>query len=305
MKLLVGDALRNQLVDRFSTAKNVTILSAYFTLPAAKLLLDYLPLTSQGRVVVRARPQDLLSGATDIKAIRYLFDNGIPCHIHRSLHAKLYVIDNKDGWIGSANFTSNGLKISGYGNVELSTQITISEKELKLVRTIISDSLFISKDILENLEYFVEENVSTLSSCDDEWWEDILDVSNYDLSEGLLITDLPWCNPNSNDNSIEALQHDKDVFKLRNPDKVCSCFKRSKVYKFLYQKLQEEVNSEVYFGTVTEWIHSALKDDMLPYRSEIKDYIFNLYSYIDLYGKIDFIVDRPNYSQRIRLINHE
>jgi phosphatidylserine/phosphatidylglycerophosphate/cardiolipin synthase-like enzyme len=302
MKLLVGDALRSQLISGLASAKNVTILSAYFTLPAARLLLEHLPIASQGRVIVRARPQDLLSGATDVSAIRYLFDNGISCHIHRSLHAKLYVIDNKHGWIGSANFTSNGLKISGYGNVELSTQISVTESELKLVRTIVNDSIFVSKAILERLEAFVEENTSTLAPFCDDWWEDILQVSTYHLSEGLLMTDLPWCNPNSTDNSSEALEHDIDVFKFEDDDRVKACFKRSKIYRFIHQKLQQVETEEVYFGTLTEWIHSALKDDVLPYRSEVKDYVANLYSYLELYGYEDFIIDRPNYSQRIRLI---
>ncbi|HIF9074243.1 phospholipase D-like domain-containing protein [Photobacterium damselae] len=303
MNLLFGDELRDELSTSLSNARSVTILSAYFTLPAIDMLLETLPTTSYGRIVVRARPNDLLSGATDLRAIKKAFDNGIPCHINRGLHAKLYIIDNDFGWVGSSNFTSNGLKISGYGNIELSTRIPITEKELKLVRSIINDSIVITKDIIENLDKFLSDNVEIDGAYDEvDWWDDILSLKSYRFEEGLFVTDLPWCNP-SIKNSHESMNHDNDVFFLKNKDKLLKLFNRSKIYQFLLQKLRLIESREAYFGQITEWIHLALKDDVLPYRSEVKEYVANLFVYIQLYGGQHFIIDRPNYSQRIRLKN--
>lgn len=302
MSLLDGEQLKIELINGFKVARKVTILSAYFTVPAAKLLLEHLSIESSAKVVVRARPGDLLAGSTDLQAIRLLHENGICCHIHRSLHAKLYVIDNKIGFVGSSNFTSNGLKISGYGNLELSTPINITESELSLVNEIVSDSILVTASVLSRLEEFLLLKSHSIESEDSDWWEDVLDIAKYNAKDGLFIADLPWCNIHS-DNLTEALKHDKDIFSFgENINLVKLTFKRSKVYQFLKQKLIESGEVSVYFGQVTEWVHSALKDDTLPYRSEIKIYIANLYSYVEFFGHHDFIVDRPNYSQRITLL---
>ena len=302
MKLILAENLKLILVNEFTSATKVTIISAYLTCSAVKLLLDSLNKEATCRVVVRARPQDILSGATDIRAIRLLYDNGICCHINRSLHAKLYVINNIKAYIGSSNFTSNGLKISSYGNLELSTLIDINLKELELINEIINDSILITNSVLLNLELYVEEKKTIkINDCNDEWWDAVLNINTYNKKLGLFIADLPWCSLDEK-NADEDILHDNDMFSFTAIENIrIKRFISSKIYLFIKYMMKENNLKYVYFGQVTEWVHSSLKDDIVPYRAEIKNYVSNLYTYIAHLAKDEFLVDRPNYSQRITM----
>lgn len=301
--LLLSESLAQHLQATFSDAKEITILSAYVTLPAVDFLFEHAPLGVSIEFVCRARPCDILSGACDVKALKTLHYSGVKCFISRDLHAKLYVVDSRIGYLGSANFTSNGLKLSGYGNIELSVQVDLTAKDVAVIHQIRDDAVEVNREILKALEAYALEDRDEMDI--NEWWEDIIELPSYNASEGLYVNDLPWCNLSHRDNSSESKEHDVDVFKLGEGVRIKSCFEKSKVYQFLLQKLRQAEPNEVYFGTVTAWIHSALKDDILPYRSEIKDYVANLFTYIEHYGQEHFVIDQPNHSQRITLINHD
>lgn len=301
--LLLSESLAEHLKRTFSEAREITILSAYVTLPAVDFLFEHAPLGVGIDFVCRARPSDILNGSCDVKALKTLHYSGVRCFISRDLHAKLYVVDNAIGYLGSANFTSNGLKLAGYGNIELSIQVDLSDKDIALVNQIRNDAIELNNENLKELERYALEAADKMEV--DEWWENIIGQKNYCESEGLYVNDLPWCSLNHTNNSQDSVAHDEDVFKRGNLHRVKSSFMNSKIYQFLLQKLEQEELNEAYFGTVTEWVHSALKDDILPYRSEIKDYVANLYTYIEQHGKEHFVVDQPNYSQRITLVNHD
>ncbi|WP_063649895.1 phospholipase D family protein [Aliivibrio fischeri] len=301
--LLLSEELIINLKNAFDVANNVIILSAYVTKPAVELLLKHTPLGVDIQFICRARPDDILSGSCDLNALKILHYSGVKCFISRELHAKLYVIDKSIAFVGSANFTHSGLKIAGYGNIELSVQIELTSSDLELICQIRNNAIKITSDILKKLEYYVEHFKHEQPLEVDEWWDNILNVSdNYNISDGLYIIDLPWCNLKSTYNTDEAVAHDGDIFKLGNANKTIRSFKMSKIYQFFQKKMTEEGLTEVYYGQVVKWIHSALKDDTVPYRSQVKDYVTNFYSYIEQYGQEHFIVDRPNFSQRIKLV---
>lgn len=302
--LLCSDELSQELRSSFDRAEHITILSAFLTMPAVDFLFESAPLGVDIEVVCRARPQDLVAGACDLHAIRVLHFSGVKCYISRDLHAKLYVIDHEKGFIGSANFTSNGLRLSGYGNLELSTRVQLSQTDKQTIRHIKQDAILIDAEVLKRLEEYINGIETNVECHSDLWWEDVIELAQYHCDDGLYVHDLPWCHLNMS-NTKEAIEHDNDVFGVDLSEDQTLRFKRSKVYQFLLQKFEHEELEEAYFGKVTEWVHSSLKDDTVPYRSEVKDYIANLYSYLEHYGKQDFSVDRPNHSQRIRLITHE
>jgi hypothetical protein len=303
INLLTTSDLTKHLKIAFNNASTVTLISAYLTKPAVDFLFDILPLGVKTVCVVRARPQDLLSGSCDLQAIKILHYSGVRCYINRELHAKLYVVDNYNGFIGSANFTTQGLKLFGIGNFELSTKITLGPSDLALIQNLIDDSVLVTNNILKKLEKFIKEHISERqNTLVDEWWDNILELKPYSTDQGLYVGDLPWCHFDK-ENSSDALEHDKDLFGFSDDDTGVIKFKHSKIYQFLKIRLQETEDKQIYFGTLTELIHSALKDDTLPYRSEVKDYVANVYSYLEKLASDEMKVDRPNHSQRITLIS--
>ena len=309
MNLITTDNLSNELRAQFIEASSIKIMTGYLTLSGAEFLLNSITDDTRVQLVVRARPQDLLSGATDLEAIKLLFNNGVRCHIHRTLHAKLYVIDNKDAFIGSANFTSNGLKLSGYGNFELSTKTTLTDKDNGLIREVFDDSIMVTKRVVKTLEEFISSSSVTpdLASFNNKgWWDELVAPEVQINHDKLYISDLPWINLEQDtstiDKSSENFLHDSDVFGLRiSADLgVKSNFKSSKIFKFLLETLRGKESSEIYFGELTSKIHDALVDEPLPYRSDIKQLVRNLIIYIVFFSNDVLSIDSPRYSSRIR-----
>ncbi|PML61744.1 hypothetical protein BCS98_02560 [Vibrio breoganii] len=299
---LIQDDLFTMLSNSLKNASSLSIVSAYITYTAVESLFNVLPLSVSTRVVVRCRPEDILAGSCDLEALKLLHHYGISCYINQSLHAKLYIVDSDYGYIGSANFTSNGLKLSGYGNLELSTRIDLTSSDINLVNNIFCDSILLTDDILSHLEAFEKSNVDSDQVVDCPTWWDIpciIDENNNSV-EHLYIADLPWINLEDSAPSKDNLAHDIDIFDANGPT-LYKKFATSKIFKFLVENLNKANNQSLYFGELTSLIHSALRDDITPYRSDIKIYAQNLVSYLQSVAKDQIVIDRPSYSQRIAL----
>ena len=60
----------------------------------------------------------------------------------------------------------------------------------------------------------------------------------------------------------------------------------------------------MYFGALSEKLHNALVSDPKPYRRDVKQMLTNLLSLCNQLGMEEIVIDRPNYSQRVKLINY-
>ena len=54
--------------------------------------------------------------------------------------------------------------------------------------------------------------------------------------------------------------------------------------------------------TIYEKLHNALVEDPKPYRREVKELLSNLLSWVEELEMEEIVIDRPNYSQRIRIL---
>lgn len=62
-------------------------------------------------------------------------------------------------------------------------------------------------------------------------------------------------------------------------------------------------NKQIFFGELTQKLHNRTIKDPPPYRRDVKILLANLLSWINLFAK-DFIeIERPNYSQIIKIKN--
>ena len=57
----------------------------------------------------------------------------------------------------------------------------------------------------------------------------------------------------------------------------------------------------MYFGAISEKLHNSLVSDPKPYRKDVKQLLANLLSMIKILNMDEIVIDRPNYSQRVRL----
>ena len=108
-----------KMLDLFEGTDNkIKIISPFISVSIAKKLCD---LVNQNRnikctFITRFYLEDMISKANSIDAIEMMIDAGIEVYALKGLHTKLYLFDNLNGVLGSANFTANGLLT----NIELS-----------------------------------------------------------------------------------------------------------------------------------------------------------------------------------------
>ena len=103
------------------------------------------------------------------------------------------------------------------------------------------------------------------------------------------------------------IKHDLELFGLDknkiDKNKIRQGFSESKVYKWLINLLKKQKNREIYFGNLSSIIHNSLLDDPRPYRKNVKDLQINLYNFLKTLNLEKILLDKPNVSERIKLIN--
>lgn len=70
-------------------------------------------------VLTSWRPDHLLAGASDLDVYPLCRERGWRLYTSDTLHAKLYSVDLKSAWLGSANVTRRALGLAGVGNDEV------------------------------------------------------------------------------------------------------------------------------------------------------------------------------------------
>jgi len=250
-------------------------------------------------LVCRLSTSDVTSGSTDLSALEKALRLGWRvCCLH-SLHAKIYCIDDYHLFVGSANFTARGLKIFGSGNLEACVKVPASPENITFIDGVISSSIEIDLATIEKMRKFCcakEQDKTDL----DSWPEDILSAK-----DGIWVQDFFWCNPIYNNIQSEELTHDLELLGL--PDLEVVPFSkervlRSRCVQWLIGLLKDAPENELYFGAITQSLHSDMKDDPSPYRKEIKGLLQNLLAYAQMFLPEYFEITRPNYSQKVRLL---
>ena len=118
-RLLKSDEIKLILESEFNKCQQITLVSAYVTLPAIEWLVKNVSSSVDVRLVSRLSPRDLLAKSSDFKALELALANGFKLGMLENLHAKLYLLDDRRIFVGSANFTTNGLNLYGEGNLEV------------------------------------------------------------------------------------------------------------------------------------------------------------------------------------------
>lgn len=271
--------------------KSALILSAYFTKPAFEWLSKIEGLNVQ--LVVRASPQDVLSGSCDIEAIRRGLAIGWNVRFISSLHAKAYLIGDQI-IIGSANLTSNGMALHDNGNLELNTVVPSTPQASELLNGIFDQSQEFDTNILDQMEAFVRDMPLERTSIG--WWPDEVIPISLRL---LYCNDLPICGGSTFCNEPWATV--SKMITERRFDESNKALSSSHAYLWLKRKLLENGN-ELYFGKIASMLHKELADNPAPYRSDVKTLLANLLNLIQDVASQQMEVSRPSHSQRVRLL---
>jgi len=297
--ILDGDALRVRLERELSqVTKSVKFISAYITQSGIDWLDTNSPQNADVQIVCRLLPSDVLSGASQLSALKTALEKGYKVACLHSLHAKIYCLDDAKIYAGSANFTNNGLKIYGDGNLEANVQVSANKSNLTFIENIIASATMLHEETLKKMQSCIDLREEQIFF--DRWPEGVLQEK-----EGIWVRDFFWGAPGADQISREHI-HDLEIMGLDSLNHDFSVLKTQvanvRCIRWLLNILKEAENNEMYFGALTQLLHDQLKDDPAPYRKDVKMLLQNMLSYCELYLTDKVEITRPNHSQKIRLL---
>ncbi len=280
--------------------ESFTAISAYCKLPLVEFFDDcILDRALQKRLVVRMRMSDILDGSTDLAIYPFCKEHGWELYFRLDLHGKTYIFDSLKGVVGSANATRSGMNFDGPGNCEMATLVELDQSDQTKIDRVIQDSVRMTDEIFEKMEAAIElvDDGDRVNSSK-QWPDAILNLFSFDCSV-LFTEDFP---------PISTPDHD--------PLETCvylgcslgagfseqrAAFKSMRCFKWLEHLFCRQNSKELYFGAITALLHEALLNEPKPYRKDVKELLANLLSWIVYYECEEFVVDQPNYSQRVIL----
>ncbi len=247
------------------------------------------------RLLIRFRMDDILTGSTDFSVVEYGMKAGWQVYIRFDLHAKTYIVDNKRGLVGSANLTNSGLSICKHGNMEMATLVDVEPKDIEKINKLFDDAILIDDTLLRELKSQIAA-VEAGEQKENHSWDATINTMFNPHVDTLFSYELPEEFTLRNGEYFSFLDETYDG----DNEKFKGLFRWSNAYLWLLSTLKENGGC-LYFGALTEKMHSALISDPKPYRRDVKQMLANLLSLIDRLGMEEIVIDQPNYSQRVIL----
>ena len=301
MSILVSQKILDRISDELSkSTESFLLISAYCKLPLVKYFDTCISnIGIEKKLIVRFRPEDILSGASDLDIYPYCRDNGWKLYFRLDLHAKTYVFDRLRCIIGSANATGSGMNIGGFGNYEMAAVCELAEKDIQALKLLLLGSVEMNDSIYEIMHHAVDVQ-DTVATGLLQWPKKITDMFQPEYSL-LFAEDFPPCvHPrNASDEDLLFL----NISFSAAESQLAEAMKSSKCYLWLLNLLKGEKSQEIYFGALTAALHNTLLNEPKPYRKDVKQLVSNLLTWISDLKIDDLVIDRPGYSQRVRINN--
>jgi len=307
--LLVSDEFYDGVRQTALSAENsIFITSAFIKEKAIEALLQDIPNSVKVEIVGRWRKNDLLMKASDLAVYELCRDNGWKFGIDQNLHGKLYLVDDSDVFLGSANLTQKGMSIGGFGNVEFGARFNAAQLDISRIRAYKnSEVIWVDEPLFELLKKEVDE--AKLDDSDNTqmgWSSDVLDRLETPV-DSLWVNELMFVGPQSlkyPDLDDENTMHDFEMLGLHcdnlGEENITAQFRQTRVYSWL--RYQLNVEESLNFGGLTHRLHNSLFDDPLPYRKEIKEFVSVLFLWLECLHE-EFEMTKHNRTTSVRLLN--
>lgn len=269
---------------------SVTILSAYLKHQALDHLMSLVPEEVELRVASRFRPNDLISGASDIDAAKLLIEKGAKFGISPRLHGKVFLIDDQDMYIGSSNLTGSGFGLAGTGNEEFGTQCHAGQADVqKLNKFLARNVQWLDACAIESMERELEgmhsNQEADLNAKDSLWSFEKGDAREID---GIWFKELPPCTPSQVGHYLGQKGAAENEFlgadrrQSHSIGGLQRILLKSAAYKWLLGNLKNASGNTLRFGALTALLHADLLDDPVLYRSSVKLALSNLVAWLEL-----------------------
>jgi len=317
-ELIDGKSAYSWLIDNSKNVSDeISICSAFLRSSVIKDLSAKFINKSSVRVIARWQLGDLLAGASDLESYKFCSELGWKFYVCLNFHGKVFHLPAHGILVGSANATESGFGLLSHSNLEACTIISESNSNIEFINNLFDKSIEMNDELFTKIEKIfnnssvdmslhewptqlikeltvsnISERIIFLSECFKSNGEELLASTFSSTSTSVLSDDARF------DLSLLGLQEHQ-----YNVDSIARGFRKTKIFLLLYMLL-EEIGGEIYFGTLTAALHDWLVEDPVLHRRDVKVLVKNLYSWIARLGSnnIGLIVDRPNHSERIRLV---
>jgi hypothetical protein len=306
--LITGSELYEWLLESVQLVEGpILFCSAYIRSGAIEPLLSRLPLGVTGKVLVRWQFEDLIRGSSDLNLYELCKSHGLQLYMRQSFHGKVYVMPKVGIGVGSANATLSGFGMRLRANDEVCNLMPVSSPSLELIEGLFAGATLIDDALFALLEKACVA-ANTAGPVGD--WPD--EVVNYMASEPapqrLLVDECFWSDGTwavmAQLPTNEQECHDQFLLGIKpgaSLAEVRRAVDRSPPIRWLRAQLGSVEPAELYFGNLSQRLHSALLDDPGPRRSEVKALLEQLLSWVKVTEMPQIMIDRPQHSQRVRL----
>ena len=276
--LLGTNQLSVELEESLEKSERFLCYSAFFTKPAAEWLLKHREFTINDCLLVRALPEDFISGSCSFDALKLMLRQNINVRMSTALHAKIYAFDDCV-YAGSANLTARGLALVDQHNQEIGLKGSISSNDLELLENLWSQAETITDTKLKMMEEFCHQHKIKKSLPDMSliWPKEI-----FNEVRDIYCSDFP---------------QDYPTAEIRFQTE--TSLQGSLAYNWLKNAIID--NGSMSFGALSALLHDDIYDDPSPYRRDIKTLLANLLSIVITLDTHTLEIIRPRHSQVVKL----
>lgn len=310
----------DNLLERFSefakgTESEILILAPFIKFQALESILGGLSQKNVG-VITRWRTADILSGACDLEIFELLSTNHIPLMVHRQLHMKGLVRDQREILLSTANITAAGLGDAPTSNIECAAVVVMQEKDRHWINEIKRESTVVTRTQFEKFRDHIENQNPRIKSESKEFT-----FSAEPLGAGFSVYELPCTETplqlveNLRRSKIgyslqewERIMHDANIFGVAlaeaSPASTLIMLRKNFFRKPIIRALTQFVASKRYFGEVKRWIRQECFDANALTNAELIQCVQSVFNWMVVLSDGDFIVRRPNYSEYLSRLNN-
>lgn len=258
------------------------------------------------KIIARWQKRDLLAKASDLDVYHICKEMGWQFGISQNLHAKIYLFDERDILLGSANLTQNGFNLNGSGNFEYGTSFICSPEDIKKInRFIASETVWMNDGLFNSMAKELDE-FPVNSYFNDASWSPKIQSLLYTPVRFLLLSELLHNSPvdlltaNLDEDTVRSdmrlLAVDLDGLTSEN---LRRCFRTLRLCTWLKYELKKN-NGQLTFGALSSVLHDSILNEPRPYRVDIKQYVSTIFSWAALDTET-FRISRPRHTQVLTL----
>lgn len=297
-------------------SEELIVVSPYITQSGADVVLRSLGRGVGLTLVTDIRPIDVVSGATSLQALRSLQQRPLARLLARpALHAKIFVADWRAIAVGSANLTGRGLGIPPPGNLEvMGVMGGLSPDLAEIVRGILEEGIPITTQMLQQVSLRIPaEPLQPVARSEDKLRASVFEgywVRDDDVP--LMWQHFPFSPEPSylvhKQGAARDIRHDEflcGLVGIEPEDARWDILRRNVRSLRSMRAVDGFLSRPRRFGEVTSWLHGKLEDRPVPYRSDVKELVQRIFSWLVLLYPDQYSVSQPRHTQVIARLARE